>query len=315
MLTKKFWSHIQTSNKSTRIPEVVSCGTIATSDPTTKANLFNDYFRKQFSEPSSYDIDINFQNNCNFDVDLSVSRIKSILSNLDINKAQCPDSINGTVLKHCSESLAYPLSKLFKPTYNVGCLPSEWKTSNIVPVHKKDNKSNVQNYHPFSFISLVIKVYERILYEGLLNRTESKIDQRQHGFLRNKSCNTNLLSFKNSIASSLHDKTGVDCSILLYFDFAKAFDTVSHDLILNKLKLQYGIDGSLLKLLVNYLQGRKQRVVLDNNTSESITVLSGVPQGSILGPLLLVLFMFFSGTSKLQYRCLSPTIPRSHRQF
>ena len=133
-----------------------------------------------------------------------------------------------------------------------------------------------------------MKVYERILYGELLYRTESKIDQRQHGFLRNKSCNINLLSFTNSIASSLHDKTGVDA---VYFDFAKAFDTVSHDLILNKLKLQYGIDGSLLKLLVNYLQGRKQRVVLDNNDSESITVLSGVPQGSILGPLLFVLFI------------------------
>ena len=184
-------------------------------------------YRKQFSEPSSYDIDINFQNNCNFDVDLSVSRIKSILNNLDINKAQGPDNINGTVLKHCSESLAYPLSKLFKLTYNVGCLQSEWKTSNIGTVHIKDNKSNVQNYHQISLTSLVMKVYERILYEELLYRTESKIDQRQHGFLRNKSCNTNLLSFTNSIASSLHDKTGVDA---VYFDFAKAFDTVSHDL-------------------------------------------------------------------------------------
>ena len=128
-----------------------------------------------------------------------------------------------------SNKLAYPLSKLFKLTYRVGCLPSEWKTSNIVPVHKKDNKSNVQNYPPISLTSLVMKVYERILYKELLYRTESKIDPHQHGFLRNKSCNTNLLSFTNSIASSLHDKTGVDA---VYFDFAKAFDTVSHDLIL-----------------------------------------------------------------------------------
>ena len=104
-----------------------------------------------------------------------------------------------------------------------------------------------------------------------------------HGFLRNKSCNTNLLSFTNSVAFSLHDKVGVD---VVYFDFAKAFDTVSHDLILNKLKDQYKIDGNLLKLFVNYLQGRKQRVILDNSSSEYIDVLSGAPQGSILGPLL-----------------------------
>ena len=86
----------------------------------------------------------------------------------------------------------------------------------------------------------------------------------------------------------MHDKIGVD---VVYFDFAKAFDTVSHDLILNKLKDQYKIDGNLLKLFVNYLQGRKQRVILDNSSSEYIDVLSGVPQGSILGPLLFILFI------------------------
>ena len=122
------------------------------------------------------------------------------------------------------------------------------------------------------------------MYEELLSRTETKIDPRQHGFLRNKSCNTNLLSFTNSVSLSLslslHDKVGVD---VIYFDFAKAFDTVSHDIILYKLKTQYNIDGALLKFFVNCLQGRRQRVVLENAESEFTDVLSGVPQGSILG--------------------------------
>ena len=177
---------------------------------------------------------------------------------------------------------------MFNLVYNVGCIPSEWKTSNVVPIHKKDDKSDIKNYRPISLISLVVKVFERIMYEELLNRTENKIDPRQHGFLKNKSCNTNLLSFTNSVALSLHDKVGVN---VVYFDFAKAFVTVSHDLILNKLKNQYNIDGNLLKFFVNYLQGRKQRVILDNCSSDSTDVLSGVPQGSILGPLLFLLFI------------------------
>ena len=214
--------------------------------------------------------------------------MKSVLDNLEINKAQVPDAINGAVLKNCSKSLSYPLYKLFNLVYNTGCIPSEWKLANVVPIHKKDDKNKVVNHRPIYLTSLVMKVFERILYDELLARTQEKIDPRQHGFLKNKSCNTNLLTFTESIARSLHEKIGTD---VIYFDFAKAFDTVSHDLILQKLKVQYKIDGTLLKFFVNYLQGRKQQVIIDNAVSNSIDVLSGVPQGSILGPLFFVLFI------------------------
>ena len=134
-----------------------------------------------------------------------------------------------------------------------------------------------------------MKVLERILYDELFIRTIDKIDKRQHRFLKNKSCNTNLLLFTESIARSLHEKIGTD---VIYFDFAKAFDTVSHDLILQKLKIQYNIDGTLLKkFFTEYLCCRKQRVIMENVVSESVDVLSGVPQGSILGPILFVLFI------------------------
>ena len=288
ILTKKFWSHVKSTSKSTRIPEVVSYSGLTASEPVSKAKLFNDYFCKQFSSPSTYNTNIDFMNDKNFDIEFSADRIKSILNAIDINKAQGPDTINRAVLKHCLASLAYPLTKMFSLIYNVGYIPSEWKLSNVVPVHKKDDKGNVENYRPISLISLVMKVLERIMYEELLARTETKIDPRQHGFLRNKSCNTNLLSFTNSVSLSLHDKVEVD---VIYFDFAKAFDTVSHDIILYKLKMQYNIDGTLLKFFDNYLQGRRQRVVIENAESECIDVFSGVPQGSILGPLLFLLFI------------------------
>ena len=230
---------------------------------------------------------IDFTNDSTFDIDLSDSRIKPLLDNLDINKAQGPDAISGAVLKNSSKTLAYPLSILFNLSYNTGYIPQELKLANVVPVHKKDDKKKVTYYRPISLTSLVMKVFERILYDELLTRTIGKIDTRQHGFLRNRSCNSNLLLFTESIVRSLHEKIGTD---VIYFDLAKALDTVSHDLILNKLKTQYSIDGTLLKFFTEYLCSRK-RVILDNVISECVDVLSGVPQGSILGPLLFVLFI------------------------
>ena len=288
IFTKKFWSHVKFCKNTSRIPEVISYEGITSSVPSVKADIFNNYFYKQFSEPSIYNIDIDFTNDSSNDIDLSVARVKSVLDNLETYKAQGPDGKNGVVLKNCFKSLSYPLHKLFNVAYNTEYLLSEWKLANVVPFHKKDDKNKVVNYRPISLTSLVMKVFERILYDELLTRTQEKIDQRQHGFLKNKSCNSNLLTFTESIARSLYEKIGID---VIYFNFAKAFDTVSHDLILQKLKVQYKIDGTLLKFFANYLQGRKQQVIVDNAVSNSVDVLSGVPQGSILGPLLFVLFI------------------------
>ena len=279
---------MKSCKNTSRIPEVISYEGITSSVPSVKADIFNNYFYKQFSEPSLYNIDIDFTNDSGNEIDLSVARVKSVLASLEINKAQGPDAINGAILKNCSKSLSYPLHKLFNLAYNTGYLPSEWKLANVVPIHKKDDKSKVVNYRPISLTSLVMKVFERILYDELYSCTHEKIDLPQHGFLKNKSCNSILLTFTESIARSLHEKIGTD---VIYFDFAKAFDTVSHDLILQKLKAQYKIDDTLLKFFVNYLHRRKQQVIIDNAVSNSVDVLSGVPQGSILGPLLFVLFM------------------------
>ena len=235
-------------------------------------------FCKKLVGREKNNIDIDFTNDSGNEIDLSIARVKSVLDSLEINKAQGPDAINGAVLKDCSKSLSYPLHKLFNLAYNTGYLPSEWKLANVVPIHKKDDENKVVNYRPISLTSLVIKVFERILSDELYSCTHEKIDP----------CNSNLLTFTESIARSLHEKIGTD---VIYFDFAKAFDTVSHDLILQKLKAQYKIDGTLLNFFVNYLQGRKQQVIIDNAVSNSVAVLSGVPHGSILGPLLFVLFM------------------------
>ena len=137
----------------------------------TKANLFNQYFFQQFSEVSDYDIDINFENDSEFDINLSpeTERIKELLNNVNTNKAGGPDEIPGIVLKHCSGVLAEPLSIIFKIIYNTGIVPSEWKLSNVVPIFKKGDKKNIKNYRPISLTLIIAKVMERIIHEELLS--------------------------------------------------------------------------------------------------------------------------------------------------
>ena len=290
LITKKFWSYVKSTSKSSRIPECVNYEDQLRYNPRDQAELYNEFFFKQFSEPSSYNINIDIDpaNESNFNIDFDHTYIRKLLQQVNSNKAQGPDGIHGKLLKQCAVGLSYPLSLLFKISYNTGCLPNEWKMANVVPVHKKGSKSNVENYRPISLTCLVMKIFERIVRQKVLDLTSQYLDPRQHGFLANKSCTTNMVGFCDVLALSLDAVIRTD---VIYFDFSKAFDSVKHDLILWKLKYLYDIDGTLLRFIKNYLQGRSQRVVIGNSSSSDKPVLSGVPQGSIIGPLLFVLFI------------------------
>ena len=244
--------------------------------------------QEQFSEASNYNVDIDYSNDMVNDIDFSTSRIRKILKDVNVNKSAGPDGIHGKVLKNCREGIVYPLAIIFRISYNMGQIPAEWKLANVVPVHKKGPKTAVENYRHISLTSLAMKVFEKIVRDELLAKCRDRLSHNQHGFLPQRSCTTQMVDYIDSLSTSINENIRTD---VVYFDFAKAFDSVNHDIILMKLKQEFKIDGTLLKFIVDYLKDRKQSVVIGGAQSGLINVRSGVPQGSILGPLFFVLFI------------------------
>ena len=288
LVKKKFWSYYKSTSNCNRIPETVNYKGKYRSVHADMANLFNSFFSDQFSAPSSYDININFDNDPFSATIFEENTIFDLLRKINANKAAGPDGIHGKLLKFCASGIAKPLCILFNRCFKTGVIPDAWKLGNVVPVFKKGTKASVENYRPISLTCLSMKIFEYCIRDLLMSKCAPLLDERQHGFLPNKSCTTQMIPFSSELAFSLNNSSRID---VIYFDFAKAFDSVNHDLILLKLKTQYGIDGLLLQFIKSYLKDRKQQVVIGGCRSGSLPVLSGVPQGSILGPLLFVLFI------------------------
>ena len=157
------------------------------------------------------------------------------------------------MLKNCAASIAYPLYIIFNKSFHTGFIPNDWKLANVVPVFKKGDKALVENYRPISLISLIMKVFEKCIRVELMASCSHLIDTKQHGFLPEKSCTTQMIHFIDNLALGIQEQGRND---VIYF--AKAFDSVNHDVILHKLKYQFNIDGTILNFLKSYIQNRKQ---------------------------------------------------------
>lgn len=207
--------------------------------------------------------------------------------NLDISKGSGPDDISPMFLKTCCQGLASPLFKIYNLSLASKTFPSRWKTSYVKPIYKSGSRNVIRNYRDVAILSTFGKLFESIVCDSLSKRLSRYISSAQHGFIKGRSTSTNLLEFTNLAIQVIESGSQLD---VIYTDFQKAFDRVSHKLLLKRLG-DIGLDCYLLGWIESYLSGRSQYVKLMGHVSETFKVTSGVPQGSHLGPLLFILFM------------------------
>lgn len=286
---QKFWSYVKGKRNIISSPDSVTFENTDFNQPADIANAFAMFFESNFSTSSTITPDVNdCAVNNTFALDfISENDVYEVLRRIKPKLTSGPDGIPAFFLRDCALVLACPLMKIFNLCLKSKKFPDMWKLSRVCPVFKKGDKNLVINYRPITIICNFSKAFEMILHKIIYANTSSLISIHQHGFMQGRSTTTNLFCITQYISEYVDAGRQVD---VIYTDFSKAFDRLDHGILLCKLR-RFGFSDKLLDLFASYLQDRRQYVEYRGFKSDQFLATSGVPQGSILGPLLFVIFI------------------------